>query len=146
MTLSPSLRRRYALSLICSWSRHLRRRWQGLDQISKYLQTKFSSVKEGEDAPRDELEATLRLLIKATDFMVSERNDKFERAIEKVMKGWEGKVAVLSALLSILEQYGWTEDRLVLDCYKMIKRMCSYATDTHQALELINTYHFSHPL
>jgi hypothetical protein len=107
------------------------------------------------------LEATLRLLLKATDFMVSERSEKFERAIEKVMKGWEGKVpcsplsrlrccrmlvlnrmqcalcthasnlfplqtVVLNALLSILEQYGWSEDKLVLECYKMIKRLCGY--------------------
>lgn len=57
--------------------------------------------------------------------MVSERSERFERAIEKVMKSWEGKVTVLSALLSILEQYGWLEEKLVLDCYKMIKRLCT---------------------
>lgn len=101
---------------------------KGLEQISKYLQAKFSTGgaggKDGEEAPKEELEATLRLLLKATDFMVSERSEKFERAIEKVMKGWEGKTVVLNALLSILEQYGWSEDKLVLECYKMIKRLC----------------------
>jgi hypothetical protein len=103
---------------------------KGLEQISKYLQAKFSTGgaggKDGEEAPKDELEATLRLLLKATDFMVSERSEKFERAIEKVMKGWEGKTVVLNALLSILELYGWSEDKLVLECYKMIKRLCGY--------------------
>lgn len=108
--------------------------WEWSSSPSSYNK-KTSSPKESEDLKQEDLELSLAILLRATEWLPKALapdapKGELKQFAELVIRGWESKAVLLNALWAILEHQRWNPaDRLVETCYQLAERLCAVDLD-----------------